>query len=489
MRNMRYSIADSTQRPPPRLPSLPPPDWPPAMKEMHRAGLSHQVSLEDTIATALKQVESGEYDTTALKTVLQSAQHHVNELGGFFSERLKKHPELYNERKPEGSSIAAQVFDIPELLEMILGHLPVSDLLKFYQCSRSIRDSIEASSKLQNQLSLRPAPAGSHLKLPLSDLAYVGFTSIEQFQRRQVPQRLEKKDEVKDRTVEIHAHFNVLPGQVLPRIGSRVRGMFITQPPLEEMTVNVECCPIYVEWQTSESVESCKSVRTVTRVGGLTLGALYDRAEELLDAHRFCPSAHSGLLNEDGTVNVAVKFVGKMVLRLDDPVYVKGQEEKKRMEEEDQKWQRQDLKMSAFCNARRTAHLNGDSIPSLKEFVACHGEDADWAALAHPPYSDPLQSNTYFNGIPNQTLLPPPPPPPLAANWFPMFPSNNNVLDLSGASIAPAEPASRDNTSTDIMAIDNPMPESSSVDSGSLVVLADPAAAVGRSWVGASAST
>jgi hypothetical protein len=212
--------------------------------------------------------------------------------------------------------------------------------------------------------------------------------------------------------VEIHVSLYLLPAQLLPRMGSRVRQMLITQPPLEEMTVALDCCPIYDYGPIA--FESPEPDRKVSRAGGLTIGTLYDRAEQLLDEHRFCPQAYSGLLEDDGTVKVGVRFVGKMVLQPDDPIYVKRRESKKKRDEEDRKYQKQSAKLEAFANARRAAHSNGDAIPSLEDFVASHGPDADWMSLAYPPHP------------PFQSL----PPQPAAPDW--VFPADDDPLGLLG---------------------------------------------------------
>jgi hypothetical protein len=247
-------------------------------------------------------------------------------------------------------------------------HLNVPDLLSFYQCNRAIRDTIEGSSKLQTQLSLRAAPSDSHLRLPLRNLtkyagcskdsdyffaspfSQVGFSSYEHVGRR-IPRTMQQKNEIDDRTVEIHACFHLLPGQVLPRMGSRIRQMHIMQPPIEEMTVSLDCCPIYEYGVPSDSQ---KPVRKIFREGGLTVGALYDRTEQLLEEHRFCPEAYSGLLEDDGSVRVGVRFVGKVVLQPDDPIYLRWREDKKRKKEDDRKYQKKGAKLEAFCNARKT---------------------------------------------------------------------------------------------------------------------------------------
>jgi hypothetical protein len=125
------------------------------------------MELEQQISGALKQLESGQCNPQELKSALMSAQGNLHALHSSFGDIFGHHSDFYNERRAEDSTTAVRVFDIPELLEMILDNLDVLDLLSFYQCSRSIRDAIDASSKLQQRLSLRAAPADSHLRLPL----------------------------------------------------------------------------------------------------------------------------------------------------------------------------------------------------------------------------------------------------------------------------------------------------------------------------------
>ncbi|KAK3686566.1 hypothetical protein LTR37_019671 [Vermiconidia calcicola] len=68
----------------------------------------------------------------------------------------------------ESCSIATQVLAVPKLLEMILEHVDVRDVLHAYRINRSTQDIIEASTKLQTKLFLRPANPESALSVLLS---------------------------------------------------------------------------------------------------------------------------------------------------------------------------------------------------------------------------------------------------------------------------------------------------------------------------------
>lgn len=69
--------------------------------------------------------------------------------------------------------------------------------------------------------------------------------------------------------------------------------------------------------------------------------------------------AYSGLLEDDGTVRVGVRFIGRMVLQSDDPIYVGWCEDRKRRERRDRAHHKKTSKLEAFCIAKRT----GSSFP------------------------------------------------------------------------------------------------------------------------------
>ena len=300
-----------------------------------------------------------------------SAQGNVEALQSCFSDIFHHYPDFYNERRTGDSTTAIRVFDIPELLELILENLDVLDLLSFYRCNRSIRDAIDASSKLQQQLSLRAAPADSRLRLPLRNfsrfssgiprdderglfatpIVQIGFSSYEHIGRGFPHSNLgQEMPEKEDRTAEIHALFHLRPSQALPRVGSRIRQMLITQPPINQMIVSTDCCPSY---DYSISSEPRPLFPMVENLNGVTVGDLYDCTEKLLNEHRLCTSAHSALLDDDGNVQVGVSFVGMKNLYDDDPIYTDWKRQQRSIERKDRKRQRRAAKFEAYCNAKR----------------------------------------------------------------------------------------------------------------------------------------
>lgn len=359
--------------PPPRItPPLPQQDWyadgVPMDRTQAATALKNQFELEKQMSNALNQLNSG--SLTDLKATLLSAQSNVGELSQYFSHKFRQHSHFYNERRAEDSTTACKVFDIPELLEMVLQYLDVTDVLSIYQCSRNIRDSIDGSSQLQQQLSLRAAPVNSHLHFPLRNLTHdlfghpsIGFSTQEhivQGRRRSLHER--KADPIDDPTAEVHACFYLLSGQVLPGVGSRIRKMFITQPPIEEMYISLDCCPSYEYPDYAFAPQPSTPVREIVKKGGLTVGDLYDRTKKLLDEHRYCPSAYSGLIQDDGSVRVGVRFVGKMTLQPDDPLILDWQKQQRKREDDDREYHNKTAKFEAFCNAKRNGKSSSTAI-------------------------------------------------------------------------------------------------------------------------------
>ncbi|KAK3686473.1 hypothetical protein LTR37_019792 [Vermiconidia calcicola] len=123
----------------------------------HRKALAHQKNPEANIDSLITGLVQGSHDLGYLKSRLLSAKADVQGLGAYFSGFLE--PLYYNERRNESSTIAMKVFQIPEILELVLANLDVEEILLASETCPVFRDTIAASSKLQTLLQLRAAPA------------------------------------------------------------------------------------------------------------------------------------------------------------------------------------------------------------------------------------------------------------------------------------------------------------------------------------------
>ncbi|KAK3696626.1 hypothetical protein LTR37_017879 [Vermiconidia calcicola] len=264
----------------------------------HRDALAHQKNLEanvDSLITGLEQGYKDSYDLGYFKSRLLSAKADAQGLGAYFGGFLE--PLYYNERRNESLTIATKVFDVPEILELVLGNLDVEEIFIASETCSTFRDTIAASSKLQTLLHLRAAPAAetsvktissSGLRTPQFDCALSIF-------------------DPNGTVVRIDASFvtsGKQPGGHLPTVGRRRGNMLVCQPPITRMSMQHGC------W-TWAAVD--QPFRGVVAKSGLTIGDLWDAADELIIAHtlgcEFCAKVYeqTKYFNAD-----EVRFVGFM---------------------------------------------------------------------------------------------------------------------------------------------------------------------------------
>ncbi|KAK4545754.1 hypothetical protein LTR36_002708 [Oleoguttula mirabilis] len=285
-------------------------------------------------------VRSTENTPASLRNGLSDAQGDVQGLKQFFSNFLS--PTLYNEiTPPQNESIACRVFEVPELLELILLELPVADIMSFQQVDRNARDAIEASSPLQRALSLRADPADSPVRMPFNDMTGLrGFSCGE----RKRPSRRLGRLPWRDDEIQIKAYFTSNSGP-LPRIGLRWRRMYALQPPIREMIATVLCC----QFASLPGVS-----QTVTSECGITVGDLYDAAQQAWLEHRQCVNAASDDHDENGLVKVQVIFSTTLALKPDNPIFLRRQREEARGLEKAEEWSNHHGLMQAYIAYKRS---------------------------------------------------------------------------------------------------------------------------------------
>lgn len=252
--------------------------------EDQRALLAFKADLERGLAELLALVRSGELDHVRLERAVITAQQHAAELDAFDSKAI--HPMFYNERHQDSSTIAHRVFDVVEVLEMILTHLEIPDVLIMSQVNHSIRRAIGDSTKPQMKLLLRPAPADSHVYTPFASglVASGGFSCLvfpavvhrDRFNNTIPESAGTSLDNVVSSPVT--AQFYPYIGQRLPRIGSTYRRMFCCQSPIQRMAAYMRC---YNEGRPGDDLPRNKAC-TVTVESGVTIGHLYDHAKKLM---------------------------------------------------------------------------------------------------------------------------------------------------------------------------------------------------------------
>lgn len=341
---------------------IPPGTWCPVFPdrtEENRAALSHQQDLESNLSALLNDIKSGRQSQAALEKAIIAAQKHAAGLKMFLSSCIPQ--KFYNERRSDSSTAAQRTFDVAELLEMILDHLEIPDIVKMIQVSHSLKNSIEASTKLQDKLSLRPAPLDSHIYSAFEQCLFRegGFRCTLTNYNNTRPQALPG-------TFAVRAYFFPFPGQHLPKIGSKYRRMFICQPPIKQMKVYLSCCPRDRELGFLPQLEVC----TVSSDGGLTIGHLYDCARKQMDEHRWCPYASTFSLDDDGVVMTGVQFKGSVVLQPDHPILRDRAASMEAARAQNEQYSVKEAKLRAYGAAKIQGKCSSREICSCP-FIVC----------------------------------------------------------------------------------------------------------------------
>ena len=289
------------------------------VSEAIRDALTQQDKLEGAIARIAHGCQAAD--------ALESIQSSVRGLRQFLNSLA--HPMFFNEKIASigGYCRAQDVFSIPELLENILHFVEMRDILQMMLVDKNTKLIIQASSKLQRQLSL-VGDINSFLDQPFAyDTSTTDFLTTATKMNRVdntvinesalgLPGLLQEGVQNK---VQIRAFF---PSDRLPNIGATCRAMLICQPPITEMTLSVACCShsfYEMLYQPSAHYRSPRSPTKIKAAAGLTIGDLYDATQALASDHRLCPDAPAHMLDDEGYVKVHVAFDGELQLRADDP--------------------------------------------------------------------------------------------------------------------------------------------------------------------------
>ena len=201
--------------------------------------LNEKIALLEQLA-----LEANNNNTTTLRDVKQAINDTTQEMKEI-SEALGTVRGRWFVRAPaneRSTTKAKQVFETTELLELILLNLGTQDLMQAQLVNRTMRTTITASIALQNLLFLRAEPSdaffrGLGLYHPSASISFHCYADPYGFRNPTLNfSRNENEVEV---TAKFESGFH---SRNLPKLGGRLRSMFICQPPLKEMKPAVRCC-------------------------------------------------------------------------------------------------------------------------------------------------------------------------------------------------------------------------------------------------------
>ncbi|KAK3661636.1 hypothetical protein LTR56_000124 [Elasticomyces elasticus] len=322
--------------------------------------LGRQQKMEHAITTLRRRQDRLIEADPELASTIHDLEQAIEDQKSFFSSFLK--PVFYNHqqsRDHQNCTAAQTVFDIPELLELILQDLRIPHILSFQQTCRSAKACIDNSPRLQSALSLRADPTDSPLRMPFARRFKGFFFNItEEVMLNDVTNK------------KITINFGFVPPkkpslQRLPSIGSCYRRMYVVQPPITTADISLICCRTsHVDSPTQLQSES-----------GITMGDVYDMTKDLYEKHSMCPRAPISMHDENGMVNVKICFSAEMRRAVMPPLQKRGQAEKAK-EEAAQREVRNDRIAAYIAYKQQGIHNMLDGQSEVLTLVIAHADNS-----------------------------------------------------------------------------------------------------------------
>lgn len=133
--------------------------------------------LESTLNNLVRLLEDGSTPTAELIAQMQTACAVAKELKAAYVGKLS--PQVLNERCPQRAlALAQRVFDIPELLEMIISKMSIQEIIVAQRVNKQFRDAVNSSVVLQRHLALRAESNSGYLQVPPANVLHGLFTWI-----------------------------------------------------------------------------------------------------------------------------------------------------------------------------------------------------------------------------------------------------------------------------------------------------------------------
>ncbi|KAK5706627.1 hypothetical protein LTR97_001617 [Elasticomyces elasticus] len=313
--------------------------------------VEEQFKLELGLEVALQALKAGNAIEATLLLGIYPCEHNQS------VQRLGEHQRncltstYFNQCVKPGipSAGAHTVFGITEILELILRELSTAELLSAQRVSHRMRDVIDGSKDLMQRLFPLPNH-GSRIDV----LSTAGFDG--NFMRQTGNMRISKLCYVRPTEAQndqsngrLYFGVEVPFNQPLPWVGSRIRQMFITQPPAKSFTMAINCCdPDDRELLGAEPLPAAQ----ITNPAGVTIGELYDEAQRAMQQHINCPFADWRNHTANGAVDLKVTFKAQLNLPANHPRSIQHELEQQEEVEENERLKPGRKLRQEFCEAK-----------------------------------------------------------------------------------------------------------------------------------------
>ncbi|GAB1741939.1 hypothetical protein NU219Hw_g7340t2 [Hortaea werneckii] len=333
----------------------------------------------DEVSQALALLQADEIDRETLTFLLRGLQGKLIATGEHL-QQASDGAQCGTDRQEHNRRAVQKVFDVPELLELILLNLTVIELFELQQVSRQVRDAVQTSKKVQQRMFLIPGGSAHRRILPM-------FPSKEGYRlpakcSRQTPiliglklHRLPASQGYKV-TMQLSARSSGL------RYRRRCLQMQLTDPPVRRLSVQCYCsCVGGPSFNTSIGGKTvfinngfntsfrASSGLIIKEKDGITLGRLRDAFKQVAEEHKNCPHAHPRDHDTNGNVILKYTAEGDLYMDRDDPLALRLRDV------ESQAWN-ECRKIEEYCEAKQQASSLKKNIPTLAEFEAARASDA-----------------------------------------------------------------------------------------------------------------
>ena len=344
-----------------------------------RAAFAHQEGLQSTISELCEAAKGFE----SLNVLLHKLQVDARGLSAFLSSFIGT--DFYNERCPtHARNVAQKVFDILEILELILLNAGRVNILNVMRVNRQFQSAIQGSILLQRELLLIPEPGMHFHCTEIEDLiSGVSVDTAVEYWRHDLYD--DEQENISGLAADEDGIMVRLSSITMHPIPQAYRNMYFCQTPVKEMESMTDCC------RDTDAFMPAHALSTVKRDSGVTIGDLYNEAERLFKKHQHCPNSTWMCQDSHGNARVLVQFAAIVKLKADDPILAPRREMAMILRRRRKAKEARDIRMEAFWDAKQlgmlfrrinlecmltvcTAKANGAEIPTLKEFEEAHPE-------------------------------------------------------------------------------------------------------------------
>ncbi|GAB1726739.1 hypothetical protein NU195Hw_g6344t1 [Hortaea werneckii] len=318
----------------------------------------HEVAA-DGVSQALALLEADEIDREKLTLLLHGLQDTLNATAKYLKQASNR-THCGTDRPHSVGCAAQKVFDVPELLELILLNFNVVDLLRLQQVGRQVRDAVKTSKKVQQRMFLIPSGSTHRRVLPIFPLKEDYRSPVKD--SLLTPILLDLKSQYLPASQGYKATMQLFARSIGLRYRRGFLQMQLTDPPIRRISVKCWCSCVRFALPFNVLLDRTPDV-IIDETDGITLGRLLEAFKQVAEGHKTCPHAQPQYHDRYGNVILEYTAVGDLYMDRDDPLAL-------RLRDREHKARNKTRKMEEYCHAKQYASVMKEKIPTWAEFEA-----------------------------------------------------------------------------------------------------------------------